>query len=126
MGDLSEKDASQNVKIVGQDTNGIENNPVGATALGELKVADVPNQIGLNATLNLTTTAVEGKVGLLTMTNRKYIEMQALSNNIKWGYDSTCPFNLFKNQFFSLPCGENCKVYFKMTTGTGQVAIGEK
>ena len=126
MPDLSEKEAALGTKIVGQDTNGNETNPVGSSTLGELYVADVPNQVGLNAVLNLTTTAVEGKVGASTMLNRKYIEMQGLTTNVKWGYDSTCPFDLFKSQFFSLPCGTNCKIYFKTSTGVGQVAIGEK
>jgi hypothetical protein len=105
-------------------TNGT--NVAGVTSLSDLQVVDVPNQTGLSATLSLTTTAVEGKVGASTMTNRKYIEMQALVTNVKWGYDTTCPFDLFKSQFFSLPAGTNCKVYFKMSTGTGSVAIGEK
>lgn len=126
MADLTEKQAALPSKLFGSDANGDETNPVGASTLLDMFVADVPNQTGLSATLALTTTAVEGKVGAVTMTNRKYIEMQALSTGIKWGYDITCPFDLFKNQFFSLPAGSNCKVYFKMFTGTGSVAIGEK
>lgn len=127
MPDLSDIQAAQQTKISGQSTNGTETNPVGASTLGELYVADVPNQVGLSIVLNLTTTPVEGKVGASTMANRKYIEMQGLSTNIKWGYSlASQPFDLFKSQFFSLPCGTNCKVYFKMETGTGQVAIGEK
>jgi hypothetical protein len=126
MADLSDINSAQQTKIVGQSASGAETNAVGSTSLGELTVADVPNQTGLTTTLGLTTTAIEGKVGALTMTNRKYIEMQALTNNIKWGYNTNCDFKLFKNQFFSLPMGSNCKVYFKVTTGTGSVAIGEK
>lgn len=126
MVDLSNLEAAQQVKLIGQDAAGAETTPVKSTPLGDIQAADVPNQVGLNIILNLTTAAVEGKVGASTMANRKYIEMQALSNNVKWGYDSSCPFDLFKSQFFSLPAGENCKLYFKMSTGTGQVAIGEK
>lgn len=126
MPDLNDVQTAQQVKISGQSTDGTETNPVGASNLGELYVADVPNQVGLNTVLNLTTTAVEGKVGASTMLNRKYIEMQGLTSNVKWGYDSTCPFDLFKSQFFSLPCGTSCKVYFKMSVGTGSVAFGEK
>lgn len=126
MPDLSGIDSSQSVKIVGNNATGVEQTPVASTTLGELSVSDIPNQTGLSTTLNLTTTAVEGKVGVATMVNRKYIEMQGLTTGIKWGYDTTCPFDLFKSQFFSLPAGENCKVYFKMSTGTGSVAIGEK
>lgn len=98
----------------------------GITTLKDLQTADVPNQTGLNSILQLTTTATEGKVGATTLTNRKYIEMQALTTNVKWGYDTTCPFDLFKNQFFSLSTGENCKIYFKAFIGTAQVAFAEK
>jgi hypothetical protein len=126
MADLSGVDSSQSVKIVGNDVTGVEQTPVSSTTLGDLSVSDIPNQTGLSILLALTTTAVEGKVGASTMTNRKYIEMQGMTTNIKWGYDATCPFDLFKSQFFSLPAGANCKVYFKVSTGTGSVAIGEK
>jgi len=126
MADLSGVDSSQSVKIVGNNSTGVEQTPVSSTTLGDLNVSDIPNQTGLSILLALTTVAVEGKVGASTMTNRKYIEMQGMSTNIKWGYDTTCPFDLFKSQFFSLPAGANCKVYFKMSTGTGSVAIGEK
>ena len=127
MADLSGIDSSQSVKLVGNDASGIEQTPVNSTTLGELNVSDIPNQTGLSISLALTTTAVEGKVGASTMVNRKYIEMQGLDTNIKWGYSpSTCFFDLFKSQFFSLPAGTNCKVYFKMSVGTGSVAIGEK
>lgn len=126
MADLSDLQTAQSVKVVGSDSTGAESNPVGATSLGDLQVVDVPSQAGLNVTLNLTTTPAEGKVGASTLANRKYIEMQALTANVKWGYDTTCPFDLFKNQFFSLPAGTNCKIYFKASTGTAQVAFAEK
>jgi hypothetical protein len=126
MADLDEVLSALPVKIMGSGSTGVEQTPVQSTTLGELQVADIPNQTGLSTTLALTTTAIEGKVGASTMVNRKYIEMQGLSNNIKWGYTTTCDFDLFKSQFFSLPAGTNCKVYFKMSTGTGSVAISEK
>jgi hypothetical protein len=126
MADLTDLQAAGSTKIVGSDATGTETNPVKATTLGEIQAVDVPNQTGLSGVVNLTTTAVEGKVGGATMVNRKYIEMQAISSNVKWGYNTSCPFDLFKNQFFSLPAGENCKVYFKVSAGTGSVAIGEK
>lgn len=126
MADLSDLNSSQVIKIVGSDSSGVEETPVSSSTLGELKVADVPNQTGLSGVLNLTTTAQEGKIGVDTLANRKYIEMQALTTNVKWGYDSGCPFDLFKNQFFALPAGTNCKIYFKASTGTAEVAFSEK
>lgn len=124
--DVSDIQAASPMKIVGSTADGTETTPVGSTTLGDLQAVDVPNQTGLNTIINLTTSAVEGKVGATTMANRKYIEMQAITNNVKWGYSSLCPFDLFKSQFFSLPMGTNCKVYFKASTGTAQVALAEK
>lgn len=93
---------------------------------GIQEIKDAPNQVGVTAILNLTTTAVEGKAGGATLVDRKYIEMQALTTGVKWGYTTDCFFDLFKSQFFSLPAGENCKVYFKASSGTAQVAVAEK
>jgi hypothetical protein len=126
MADLSDLNSAQNTKLTGQDNSGVETYPIKSYSNNELAVSDIPNQTGVNATLNLTTTAVEGKVGANALVNRKYVEMLALTTNVKWGYDSTCPFELYKSQFFSLPMGENCKVYFKASTGTAQVVVGEK
>ncbi len=126
MVDLTDVQSGLQVKIIGQSSTGSETNPVGATTLLDLQTADVPNQLGLNTILNLTTTPTEGKVGATALANRKIVEMQGLTTNVKWGYDATCPFDLFKSQFFSLPMGFNCKIYFKMSTGTGSVAFGEK
>lgn len=126
MADIADINAAQSIKIIGSDSSGVEQTPVKSTTLGELNVHDIPNQTGLNTILNLTTTAVEGKVGVTALSNRKYIEMQGLTNNVKWGYDTTCPFDLFKNQFFALPMGSDCPIYFKASTGVAQVAFAEK
>lgn len=126
MTDLSPKLASGSTKLVGSNSSSTETNPVGASSLGELYVSDAPQQAGVNTTLNLTTSPIVGKVGASALADRKYIEMQALTGNVKWGYDNTCPFDLFKNQFFSLPASAACVIYFKASTGTAQVAFAEK
>lgn len=122
----SEFDQTQAKQDTGNSSLASIDSKIDNTPLGEVTVADVPNQTGLNSVLNLTTTAIEGKVGATTLFDRKYIEMQALTTNVKWGYDLSCPFDLFKGQFFALPSGTNCKVYFKAATGTAQVAFAEK
>jgi hypothetical protein len=64
--------------------------------------------------------------GITPKANRKYFIMEALDNNVKWGFSaSTQNFDLFKSQLIMIPVGPNTTVYFKMTTGTGQVVIGE-
>jgi hypothetical protein len=83
-------------------------------------------QNAVDTILNLTTTAQELKVGANPIDDRLYIEMQALENGVKWGYSTACIFNLFKNQFFALPAGTNCTIYFKTESGTSSVSIAEK
>jgi len=117
-GDLTPK----NEQEIKGGTSGIK---ADVNSLKELKVVDIPEQ-GVSTTLNLTTTAQVLKVGASALADRKYIEMQATSKNVKWGYNTNCDFDLFKNQFFSLPAGENCIVYLKASTGTATIAVSEK
>lgn len=122
MADLDrETQATQSNRITGSD----EANNAHVNPLEELSVNDTPQQ-GTSATLTLTTTAVELKVGASPLSGRKYIEMEALDKNIKWGYDSSCPFNLQKAKFYALPCGEDCTIFLKTTQGTSDIAIAEK
>jgi hypothetical protein len=126
MADLTEIQAAQFVKIIGSDTTGEEQTPVVSNSLGELAVSEVPNQEGVDIILTLTTSAQEAKVGANPLPNRKYVEMEALGDNVKWGYNTNCRFRLFKNQFISIPAGPNCRIYLRTTTGTAQVVVGEK
>ena len=88
-------------------------------------VSDILDGSGVNSILNLTTTAVIGRVGLSNLEQRKYYIMEALSTGVKWGFDSSCPFDLFKSQLIMIPLGDSVNIYFKMSTGTGQVSIAE-
>ncbi len=121
MADITESQRSDVMRL----TNGNETKIADINSLLELSVNDTPQQ-GVSATLALTTTPQILKVGASALAGRKTIEMQALSKNVKWGYNTNCEFDLFKNQFFALPAGENCVVYLKVSTGTGSIAIGEK
>jgi hypothetical protein len=121
MADISDEQQSEVTRISGAN----EENIVSVNDISELSVNDTPQQ-GLSATLALTTTAQELKVGAVALVNRKLIEMQALDKNIKWGYNTNCDFDLFKNQFFSLPCGESCILYLKTSIGTANIAVSEK
>lgn len=121
MGDILEDQQSEVTRLTNLD----ESNHVEVNTISELLVNDTPQQ-GVSGILNLTTTAQELKVGASPLANRKVIEMQALEKNVKWGYNTNCEFDLFKNQFFALPAGENCTMYLKASTGTTSVAISEK
>ena len=121
MADIDDTQQSEVVRISGSN----EDNIATVNDIKELQTNDTPQQ-GVSAVLNLTTTAQELKVGAAALVNRKLIEMQALDRNIKWGYNTNCEFDLFKNQFFALPAGENCTIYLKTSTGTASIAISEK
>jgi hypothetical protein len=125
MADLSSIQSTEATRIVGSDATGVEQTPVSSKTNGQLDVYDGCNTSALDDVLALTTGAIEGKVGGSRLANRKYIEMQALTSNVKWGYNTSCNFDLFKNQFFSLPVGD-VAIYFKVSTGTGSVSFSEK
>lgn len=121
MADIAEEQQSEVVRI----GNPAEENFAEINTDSNILVIDTPES-GLSTTISLTTSPVELKVGASAKTNRRLIEMQALDKNVKWGYNTNCDFDLFKNQFFSLPCGENCTLYLKASTGTADIAVSEK
>ena len=79
---------------------------------------------GVGSVLSLSTVEQVVKVGVSQLVGRAAITIQALSDNVKWGYNSDCDFDLFKNQLFFLSIGA-ATVYIKVSTGTGSAAIGE-
>ena len=83
MGDIGESQQSEVIRI----TNENEDSVASVNDIGELSVNDTPQQ-GVSTVLNLTTTAIELKVGVSPLVNRKLIEMQALEKNVKWGYNT--------------------------------------
>ena len=126
MGDLGGTESSQSVKVVGQDVEGLETNTVGASSYQELFIRDTHDNGGVDGILGLTTSPLEGKVGMTKRVNRKYVIMEALDTNIVWGFSSTTQsFDLFKSQLIMVPIGENTEIWFKMKVGTGNVAFAE-
>jgi hypothetical protein len=126
MADLNDVNSAQAVKVIGSNSSGVETTPVKSSLNGELGTSDILDNGGLDTVLALTTTAVEGKVAGAAKANRKYFIMEALDNNVKWGFSNTTQsFDLFKSQLIMVPCGPNTQIWFKMSSGTGNVAIGE-
>jgi len=126
MGDLTELESSGSTKIVGSDLDGNETNSIGASSNKEIFIRDTHDNGGLDTVINLTTTPSEGKVDVARKTLRKYVLMQALDTNIVWGFTNTTQsFDLFKNQLIMVPVGENTEIWFKMKSGTGDIAFGE-
>lgn len=89
MADLSEIQASQSVKIAGSSTSGLESYWVDASATNDLFTADTLKVGGTQGALTVGTTAVEVKVGVSQLANRKHVTLYNNSNTtMYWGLDS--------------------------------------
>lgn len=125
MADLNELQSSETVKIVGSDSNGGEQNAVGSTGLSELKVTDRINQQGEDVQITVTTTAQIARVGGSNKTDRNYVFLQAIQNQVKWGFDANCRFDAFRNQLIVIPASEDCDIYIKANSGSRNIVVGE-
>ncbi len=127
MADLTDNQSAQSVKIIGADTAGVETTPARVTPNQDLGAVDTVNTSALSSQITLSTTPVELRVGASRLVNRKYIWMEALDNNIKWGFGpntTDCRFDIFKSQLLSFPVG-NVPIYAYVTTGSALIAFGE-
>lgn len=125
MADLSEKDASLSTKIVGQNSTGVETNPVRATTAGDLGAVDIVNVTGLQGTVTVGTTAVEARVGAGRLVERKSITVTNTSANIiYWGLTSGVTtangHPIYRKQQVTWAIGDAVGVYL-ITTVAGQV-----
>jgi hypothetical protein len=124
---IDDKVNSTPIKIVGaSNTTQEETNIAKVSPNQDLGTSDILDNGGADTVLNLTTTPIQGIVSGGARANRKYFIMEALTTNVKWGFtNSTQSFDLFKSQLIMVPVGPNTQIWFRVTTGTGQVAIGE-
>lgn len=126
MGDLTSTQVSEFVKVIGSDSSGTETYPVKVSANNDIHSSDILTTTGVDGVIALTATPVELKVGVGVLSERKYVILEGLDNNIKWGFsNSTQSFDLFKNQILMIPLGPNISIWAKMSTGTGNIAFGE-
>lgn len=126
MADLNSLQAAETVKIAGTNSSGIETGFVAASSNGDLKTADVVNTSAVQATLTITTSAVQAKVGGSALSERKMLIIQCKTNGIVYGYSSSSqPFDLPKGTTLVLPCGPNITVWLRKTSGSGDVAVAE-
>jgi len=89
MADLTDSQAAQNSKLIGASSAGIESNFVDASATGDLFIRDTLKVGGTQGALTVGTSAVEVKVGVSQLTNRKHVTLYNNSNTtIYWGLDS--------------------------------------
>lgn len=91
----------------------------------DLTITDAPNTGGVDKIFNLTTTPQELRIGATAKVNRKYVYMEAVSQNVKWGFNTSCNFSLPRKGFFILPVGQNTVVYLCASVGTAQMVGAE-
>lgn len=126
MPDLNEAQSSQSVKVVGATGTGSEANFAAVTPNNDFQTADILNNSAADTVVNLTTSASAIRTGVANLANRKYVVLEALSTNVKWGFSSgSQSFDLFKSQLIMIPTGPNVTIWARVTTGTGQIAVGE-
>jgi len=123
MGDLSQIEASQSVKVAG----GNEQHWAGVSPLKELVTADTLDNGGLDKVLDVVSGLPEElKVGISVKENRKYVIFMALDTGLTFGFTSLSQsIPIFKNQLIMFPAGVNTEIWFASSAGTKQVAIGE-
>lgn len=131
MADLSEIQAAQAIKIIGADIDATETTPVNSTVNGELLTADILNQgTGVEGAITVSTLAVEVKVGVSNLANRKLVT--AYNNGsatVYWGYTSLVTTStgspLLKNQQAAWEVGENQSIYLIAASGSHNIRITE-
>lgn len=128
MADIDDTNAAQSIKVIGASSDGTEQTPVQSNPEGEILASDITQTAGLDTVITIAASAVvELKVGGSVKSNRKYVQIEALGNGIKWGFSAgTRSFNARKSQFFILPFGANTSIFLENTTGGDiDVAIAE-
>lgn len=92
--------------------------------VGGPQLIDVLNSEGKYGSLTVGTTAVEVKADTETLNGRQAIVMQAMDNEIYWGYDSSVTTStgtrIFKHQLVMLPIGWEVHVYV-VANGSGKI-----
>lgn len=126
MADLTELTSSVTVKIVGSNSSGVEQTPVNSTTLGDLNVIEVMNNSAVAASISVSTTAVEMKVGGTTLANRKMIILEAQAAGYTWGFTNILqPFTLPNGSPVSFQLGPNITIWVKKASGTSTVSVAE-
>lgn len=119
MGDLTEIQAAMATKIVGSDALGGETTPVKTSPNQDLAVSDILNIASASGVLTLLPgTVYELRVSASALANRKYVIMQALDPDVKWGLGAASqPFYAYQSQIIMMPVGDATIVYFRTEPG---------
>ena len=128
MGDISRREASAPVQLVGATgaTDGAETNLAKVDDRQQLSTSDILDNGGADTELTVGTSPVEVKVGASRRTGRKYVVMVPLDSGIKFGFSNTTQYlPIFKSQMVMVPVGENTQVWVVASAAGKKVAIGE-
>lgn len=98
--------------------------------LDQSAVADVVNTAGLQGSLNVTTVAVEAKVGASRLTNRKLLTVNNEGNQlVYWGYTSAVTSatgtKIFKDQSVEWDIGDGLSVWLVTASGSATCKVTE-
>lgn len=131
MADLSDLQAAESVKIVGSNSSGIETNPVKVSSNQDLGTSDIVDTSGVYGQLTVGTTAIQLKVGISNLSNRKLVTLDNTSNTtIYWAYDSsvttsTYAGRILKDQQASWSIGSNLSIYLIAASAGNIIRISE-
>lgn len=131
MADLSDLQSAQSVKIIGSDATGVESTPVKSTTNGELQTSDIlDNAVGTQGALTVSTTAVEIKVGVSRVSNRKLVSLYNNSTTtMYWGFTSAVTTDtgtpIQPNEYWSWAVGGSQPLYVITTAGSLNARVTE-
>lgn len=131
MADITDIQAAQTIKIVGSDSNGLEQTPIKSSGNGDLNSSDIVDTSGIYGTLVVGSSPVEIKVGGSPLSYRKLITLDNTSNTtIYWGYNnsistSTFAGRIFKDQQASWAIGPNVSIWVVASSPGNNTHISE-
>lgn len=129
--DLSQKNSAGAQKIVGADTNGVENTFVKSSANQDLAIMDLLDNAGVTGVIAIpANTATPIRVGASNLANRKrLLFIPTTGVSMFWSLSAslvgaTNGMTVFKNQPVSDNWGPNTTVYI-YSTAAGALAVTE-
>ena len=129
MADITEKQASQSIKLVGSDLTGTETNYLDVTSEGEIKVASFPNVSYLTGLKTASTTELLVSVGGANLVSRKTLTIYNKGAQDVYfgptGVTDTTGIPIIKDEAVTMDVGDNVHVYIVTKTGTTSVVIQE-
>lgn len=130
MADLTDKEASQSVKISGASSTGAESNFAKVTSNQDLGTSDIIDTGGVEGAVSVSTTAVAVRVGVSNLANRKALTAHNNgTGTLYWGYTAgvtaATGTPLMRNQFASWDIGPTVTVYIIAASGSHDVRVTE-